>query len=259
MVRALSDFTLERAEEALTLPEVQDFIKNDKSKFDVIFVSATFAGESFVSLGHKYNAPIINFQPLGYRPCSGYILGALQPPTTMVDFRQPYSSQMSFMQKLSNVYMFFADLYDMHFYYLPRVETLMEKFVSYPGVQSRPNLRSLLSNISMTFIEYDPTIGTPHALPPNVHFTGGLQLRDGQPLPQHIDTFIKEASHGVVYVSLGSVLQFSQLPKATVDAFVEAFRRLKYRVIWKADVKKPASENVLVDKWFPQTDILGKF
>lgn len=259
LVRTFSDFLLDRAEEALQLAAVQDFIENDESKFDVVFVSATFGGEAFVSLGHKYNAPIINFQPLGYRPSTGYIVGGLLSPTTMVDFRQPHSAKMTFMERLANVYMFFADLYDMHFYYLPRVETLMKNYINYPGVKYCPDLRTLLSNISMTFIEYDPTIGIPHALPPNVHFTGGLQLRDAQPLPAKLKSFVSEATHGVVYVSLGSLLQVSQLPKSTVDAFVDAFRRIKYRVIWKADVKIEVPENVLIDKWFPQTDIIGKF
>lgn len=258
-MRTFSDFLLDRAEEALQLAAVQDFIENDESKFDVVFVSATFGGEAFVSLGHKYNAPIINFQPLGYRSSTGYIVGGLLSPTTMVDFRQPHSAKMTFMERLANVYMFFADLYDMHFYYLPRVETLMKNYINYPGVKYCPDLRTLLSNISMTFIEYDPTIGIPHALPPNVHFTGGLQLRDAEPLPAKLESFVSEATHGVVYVSLGSLLQVSQLPKSTVDAFVDAFRRIKYRVIWKADVKIEVPENVLIDKWFPQTDIIGKF
>ncbi|KAK4322957.1 hypothetical protein Pmani_006308 [Petrolisthes manimaculis] len=42
------------------------------------------------------------------------------------------------------------------------------------------------------------------------------------------------------------------------DVFIEAFRRLPHRVIWKYDVElNGVSDNVLIQKWLPQQDILG--
>jgi glucuronosyltransferase len=59
---------------------------------------------------------------------------------------------------------------------------------------------------------------------------------------------------------MGSVLQSSDLPDYTRDAFLGAFSELKQRVVWKweTDALPGQPDNVRVGKWFPQADILGK-
>lgn len=68
------------------------------------------------------------------------------------------------------------------------------------------------------------------------------------------------ASDGVIYFSMGSVLQSSDLPDDKRDALLEAFSQLKQHVLWKweAEVLPAQPENVRVGKWFPQADVLGK-
>jgi glucuronosyltransferase len=72
--------------------------------------------------------------------------------------------------------------------------------------------------------------------------------------------FIDEAAEGVIYFSMGSALYSSEMPEIKRQAFVEAFSKLKQRIIWKWETEtlpgKP--ENVRIGKWFPQSDILGK-
>ncbi|KAK4321211.1 hypothetical protein Pmani_007936 [Petrolisthes manimaculis] len=47
------------------------------------------------------------------------------------------------------------------------------------------------------------------------------------------------------------------MPTKYRDVFIEAFRRLPHRVIWKYDVElNGVSDNVLIQKWLPQQDIL---
>lgn len=50
----------------------------------------------------------------------------------------------------------------------------------------------------------------------------------------------------------------SKFPKEKIDAFLNAFSKLKQRVIWKfEDESYEVPTNVLVRKWLPQSDILG--
>jgi len=79
-------------------------------------------------------------------------------------------------------------------------------------------------------------------------------------LYQDLQTFLDSASDGVIYFSMGSVLQSSDLPDYKRDAFLEAFSELKQRVLWKweTDALPAAPGNLRVGKWFPQADILGK-
>lgn len=52
----------------------------------------------------------------------------------------------------------------------------------------------------------------------------------------------------------------SNLDKEMLDAFVNAFRALPYDILWKFDDEnlKGLPNNVKIQKWFPQRDLLGE-
>lgn len=52
---------------------------------------------------------------------------------------------------------------------------------------------------------------------------GGAHIKPAKPLPKEIQTFIDGAKHGVIYFSLGTVLQTSKLPKEKLEAFLGKF------------------------------------
>lgn len=74
-------------ESALRTPVIQSFIQEDQSHFDVIIIEGTFCSECLVALGHKYNVPVINFQPLGYWAANYHLYGNMLSPAYMPDFR----------------------------------------------------------------------------------------------------------------------------------------------------------------------------
>jgi glucuronosyltransferase len=72
--------------------------------------------------------------------------------------------------------------------------------------------------------------------------------------------FLDEAPDGVIYFSMGSNLKSSQMSEDKKQAFLEAFSKLKQRVLWKweTDSLPGQPSNVKLGKWLPQSDILGK-
>lgn len=77
---------------------------------------------------------------------------------------------------------------------------------------------------------------------------------------QHLQEYLDGAAHGVIYFSLGSMLQAKTLPDDKRDAFLQAFSELPQRVLWKweADTLPGKPKNVWTEKWYPQNDILSK-
>lgn len=67
------------------------------------------------------------------------------------------------------------------------------------------------------------------------------------------------AADGVVYFSFGSVVKAVHLPNDKVEMFLDCLGRLKQKVLWKweSDNLPKLPPNVVVNKWFPQVDILG--
>lgn len=49
---------------------------------------------------------------------------------------------------------------------------------------------------------------------------GGAHVKPAKPLPKDLQTFLDEAKDGVVYFSLGTVVQSSALPKEKLQAFL---------------------------------------
>jgi glucuronosyltransferase len=77
---------------------------------------------------------------------------------------------------------------------------------------------------------------------------------------QHLQEYLDRAHHGVIYFSLGSMLQAHTLPDDKRDAFLQAFSELPQHVLWKweADTLPGQPKNVQIEKWCPQVDILSK-
>lgn len=71
-----------------------------------------------------------------------------------------------------------------------------------------------------------------------------------------------EANDGVIYFSLGSIVNTSEIYSGKAGkAFFSAFRKLPQRVIMKFEAERAFFEipsNVMTLKWVPQQDVLGK-
>lgn len=70
-----------------------------------------------------------------------------------------------------------------------------------------------------------------------------------------------EAKHGVIYFSLGSNLPVHIFPKEFTQIFINVFKKLPQRVLWKneAETLPGLPENVKLAKWVPQIGVIGKY
>lgn len=71
----------------------------------------------------------------------------------------------------------------------------------------------------------------------------------------------KSSEQGIIYFSLGSVIKSSKMPRETVSLFLSTFAKVKQTVLWKweDDQMPELPKNVIVRKWFPQNDVLGRY
>lgn len=65
--------------------------------------------------------------------------------------------------------------------------------------------------------------------------------------------------HPVVYFSLGTFARGTTMPLRYQKILLSVFGKLPYRVLWKFEGNKEhLPENIMIKKWMPQQDILGK-
>lgn len=78
---------------------------------------------------------------------------------------------------------------------------------------------------------------------------------------QDIKKFLDESVNGVIYFSMGSIIQGKSFPSDKRKAFLRAFEQIPQRVIWKWEGENMSGkiDKILLKSWAPQRDILGKF
>nr|CAD7264885.1 unnamed protein product [Timema shepardi] len=105
----------------------------------------------------------------------------------------------------------------------------------------------------------DQGVSSARPLLPNVIQLGGIHIKPTKPLPEDIQDYIDSATEGVIFFSMGSIIQGSMLPETTRDAFLKVFSKLKQKVLWKLEVDSLPGQpaNVKISKWLPQSDILA--
>lgn len=94
----------------------------------------------------------------------------------------------------------------------------------------------------------------PRPMMPGMINIAGAHIKPVKPLPNDIQKFLDGAEHGAIYMSLGSRVQSSMMPKEKIETILKVFGSLKQRVLWKFktnDLPK-LPPNVMVRKWLPQ-------
>lgn len=77
---------------------------------------------------------------------------------------------------------------------------------------------------------------------------------------QNIQKFMDESTNGVILFSLGSIVKASAISTEIRQELLQAFASIPQRVIWKFEEKlENVPDNVLIMKWLPQRDILGRY
>ncbi|MPC98306.1 UDP-glucuronosyltransferase [Portunus trituberculatus] len=124
-----------------------------------------------------------------------------------------------------------------------------------------PPLLEIERNQSLTLMNSHFSITTPVPLLPSQVEVGAIHCRPAKPLPQDLEAWIAGAgSAGVIYFSLGSIARGETMPPQYRQAFVEAFRRLPQRMLWKYEGElEGLPDNVRLSSWLPQQDVLGKW
>merc|ERR1719288_436005 len=66
------------------------------------------------------------------------------------------------------------------------------------------------------------------------------------------------ATEGAVLVSFGSALKPEQMPAEKIQVFIDTFKNLGMKVVWKWNSEMPGlPDNIFLSSWIPQQDLLG--
>lgn len=249
----LGDLCYQAAEATLNSTKVQALIKSTEH-FDLIITQEFFV-DAIRGFQYHFKAPVIGINPIGSTFWVNEIMANPSIPSFMPEVMTRFSSRMTFFDRLVNKIVSIYGRLVYHFYIIPKHDKLMHKH--FPNA---PRLTDLLYNTSLILLNSHISTNQPIPLLPNMIEVGGFHMTPDKQLPNDIKEYLDDAKEGVIFFSLGSFFKSVTLPEKNKHDILNVFGKLKEKVLWKFedDTLGALPQNVIVRKWFPQQDILGK-
>nr|CAI5848165.1 unnamed protein product [Callosobruchus analis] len=243
---------LEVSETVLSNEAFQDFIRRPNETFDLAIVEL-FGSESQLAVARHFNCPLIGLSSQGLSEWNSHLLGNVRLPSLTSWSNAPYSSRMSFFERLYHTLVSFMDVAYKYLVYFPEHQRLIRQY--YPGNHL---LDDVTESVDLVFLNSHYTTSEPSMLTTAAVEIGGFHIKPKK-IPIEMQKFLDEAKNGAILFSLGTNAQSKHLPKERLEGIIKAISRLKQRVLWKyEDVDLPGKpENLMITKWLPQVDVLA--
>lgn len=220
----------------------------EQQNFDAVLTDPMVPTGSLVA--RKLGLPTINL--LRGIPCSLDMKSAGCPsPTSYVPrFFSGFTDRMTFKERVVNTL-------------IALIEPLLCKLLywrfdhmAYEFLGEEVSIKEVLTDSDIWLMRIDFTLEFPRPLMPNMVLVGGINCKVINPLPEELESWVS-GEHGFVVFTLGTMV--SDLPEETTSAFIEAFRQIPQKVIWRytGAVPDDLPDNVKVMSWVPQNELLA--
>ncbi|KNC24650.1 hypothetical protein FF38_13551, partial [Lucilia cuprina] len=234
-------------------PKVKDIMKNEK--FDLIIVEALLC-DALYGLGQHFNAPLVAVSTFGTINFVDVLVNNISPMSYIPHISLPYDNRMNLQERLVNVVSSVLDDFCYNFLMLPPQKKLFHKY--FPS--SQMTFDEVRKNVSLVLLNQHFTLSYPRPYVTNMIEVGGLHIKQKpDPLPQDLQQFLDNATEGAIYFSMGSNLKSKDIPAETLKVFLDTFRELKVKVLWKfeAETLPNKPDNVFIKAWYPQPSVLA--
>ncbi|XP_063541982.1 UDP-glucosyltransferase 2-like isoform X1 [Cydia strobilella] len=250
-VKGFNDVCVAIFEKQTAVVEVQDIIQNKNNSFDLLLVEAW---TRFVfGFTHVIKTPVIAVSSLGAVIDNYDVMGAPIHPLLYPQTIATGIYNLSFWEKVTEYYNYFSTMNDFR-----STEKYEDAVLRRIFGEDTPPLSELKNNIGMMFINMHPIWEGNIPVPPSVIHIGGMHQKPEKDLPQDLKQYLDSSKHGVIYISFGTNVDTSSLPREKVQSIINALSHLPYDVLWKwnQDELPGRTKNIRISKWFPQSDLL---
>ncbi|XP_022163790.1 UDP-glucuronosyltransferase 2B4-like [Myzus persicae] len=239
----------------LSHPTVAKLLQSGR-KFDLVLAEFFTSTPIFAPIATVVDAPIVGFCPMITFPWINDVMGMDTTMSYMPNILSDSSDRMSFFQRISNIVKTAIIYIAFNWIYTPIIRQINNHHY---GIQTESAIKSM-ANLSMIMTNNYHSMFLPFPQLPGIVEVGGIHVVDEKPIPQDLNDFINNADRGVILFSLGTVVSEESLSADKLYNILDAFSKVKQRVIMKFDSEKYKIQlpvNVKMVKWFPQRDLLA--
>ncbi|XP_061926255.1 UDP-glucuronosyltransferase 1A1-like isoform X2 [Entelurus aequoreus] len=220
----------------------------DQQGFDAVLTDPMLPTGALIA--RKLGIPNINI--LRGIPCflDMQSAGCPSPPSYVPRFFTGLTDKMDFKQRVLNTVVSALEPLLCRVVYW-RFDRIASRFLN-----KDVGVAEVLADSAIWLHRIDFTLEYPRPLMPNMVPVGGINCDVRNPLPADLDPWVS-GERGFVVFTLGTAL--TEMPEEITMVFLEAFRQIPQKVIWRYSGSVPGDipENVKMMKWVPQNDLLA--
>uniref|UniRef100_A0A1I8MPJ4 UDP-glucoronosyl and UDP-glucosyl transferase n=1 Tax=Musca domestica TaxID=7370 RepID=A0A1I8MPJ4_MUSDO len=248
---------LNMANATMNNPKMLQFLQIHKAGDYDTLILGYFMNDFMLGLGAHFQCPIIlsfMVQPIfSINTMIGNPAESSYVPSLFMGFKQP----MDFWQRVKN---FVANAFEYHFFAALMGQREQEMYGYNFPADRYPPLEEVYKNVSLVLTNHHFSQGPIRPNVPALIEIGGIQIKEKpDPLPKEIADIMDSAENGVIYFSLGTNVQGSNLSPEKAKMIFNVLSQLPYTVLMKwGDKAFPGqAKNIIYKSWLPQDDILA--
>lgn len=226
-------------------------------RFDLVIYDY-YSAPYLLGFLHKFNyPPMIGMTAYTAVNFASPILGTSFSPYIPYHAEINFQNEDAFLSRVNNFLLYFVENVVYDWFIVPKVDQMIR-----PMFPNMPYIGDLLKRTELILINKDPVIQRAEPMPPNMISIAGAHILPPKPLPEHLNE-IFSTGRDVILMSLGTNIKSSMLGPERITQIIETFRSLpQYTFIWKFEatvdqMPVPVPENVKLEKWLPQNDVLA--
>ncbi|XP_076244173.1 UDP-glucosyltransferase 2-like isoform X2 [Calliopsis andreniformis] len=236
---------------------MQKFFKNPpKEPYDLL-ITEYFSMPCYLALGPYLNTQIIVAETFIDSCHLNEIIGNSQNYPSYSALFEPETTVNTFFNRLNNFWSTYLTI--QQFYYYTSFQTeIVRKHLD----QNLPDIRELEKKVSLIFMNGHFSLTGVKPIIPGIVELGGLHIEsDEAKLTPELKDWLDSAVHGVVYFTLGSMVNIETMPHKTLLSLYASFEKIApIKVLMKSGnvTKLPPGlpSNVVVMSWIPQLPLL---
>lgn len=251
----LDDLVIGSLHETYNEPLIKRLVEEPKNpitlqpKYDVVIIDAFFA-DIYLPLAHHIGAKTILISSTV--PFAFHYWNLNAPFYYFFEFTGTWFA-VDFLNRL--IHFLFHSSASIMFNHIiaQKIEIETKKYLP-----NHPSTVDLFKNVSFMMTANPPS--NQYTLPtsPNIVDIGCAHCRLPGPLPQKFEHVLENSRvHGLVYFSLGSIVQEKWIPADFINKIVKALSQLPQTILWKGRLNQTNLTNFYFSDWFPQQDLLA--
>ncbi|KAL3277215.1 hypothetical protein HHI36_012565 [Cryptolaemus montrouzieri] len=236
-----------------TSNDVMNKLRNTKKHYDLILIEL-FLYDCFFGFAHSIKAPIVAMTSSVDLPWGANRIGNPDNPSYIPIYHTSLGKDMTLFERIYNTFALMYGKYR-HRLSLQTQQQIAEEFFG----SDVPSLNNIISNTSLFLLNSHFSLNQARPNLPNVIEVAGLHIGELKPLSKEFLDIIGDSKF--IYFSFGSVFKSEAITTDKLQHICDAFEKLNYPVLWKADKKDipkglVVPKNVYTKRWMPQLDIL---